>query len=96
MSQYKSAVRSQQGTSKSSPYHEKATQLHELFPDLPVDGKRWFTMSARTRLLTNFFFAFRFSELEILLSEVNGDVQLAAARITDGSFSFRVLNAFLH
>jgi hypothetical protein len=38
MSQYKSAVRPQQSISKSSPYREKATQLHELFPHLPVDG----------------------------------------------------------
>jgi len=52
MSQYKSTVRSQQGTSKSSPYHEKATQLHELFPDLPVDGKHGFALSATTRRLT--------------------------------------------
>jgi hypothetical protein len=90
MSQYKSTARSQQGTSKSSPYREKATQLHELFPDLPVDGRR-FAVSAR-----RVFHIFNFTELEILLTEVNGDVQLAATRVTDGSFSFHVLIAFLH
>ncbi|KAF9460449.1 hypothetical protein BDZ94DRAFT_1299874 [Collybia nuda] len=62
MSQYKSAIRTQQppDAQDNSKYRSKARQLQELFPTWSND------------------------DLQSLLAEVGGDVQIAATRITDG------------
>jgi hypothetical protein len=45
-------------------------------------------ISLPLRIFSHFTLFSKLTELEMLLTEVNGDVQLAAARIADGSSTF--------
>ena len=85
MSQYKSAIRAQQSPDNADTfkYRLQARQLQELFPTWSNDGLffRW------TYLGASHVFPLK-KDLQSILTEVSGDVELAATRISDGtSFS---------
>jgi hypothetical protein len=81
MSQYKSAIRAQQSPDNADTfkYRSQARQLQELFPTWSNDGLFFHPQSQAS--LTSLFFQ---KDLQSLLTEVAGDVQLAATRISDG------------
>ena len=85
MSQYKSAIRPQQSpdTHDSSKYHSQSRQLQELFPHWSNDGQ--FFLSTFPHSSHHFSFLI---DLQSLLTEVGGDVQIAATRISDGTSAF--------
>ena len=81
-SQYKSAIRAQppQEQHSNSKYSEQARQLQEFFPLWKNDGP--FFSSFFHNFIAN---SFILSDLQSLLVEVSGDIELAAARISDGT-----------
>ena len=79
MSQYKSAIRAQPPQELSnSKYAEQARQLQEFFPLWKNDGL--FLQSYYHSSTCSFL-----SDIQSLLFDVSGDVELAAARISDGT-----------
>lgn len=85
MSQYKSAIRAQppQEQLSNSKYAEQARQLQEFFPLWKNDGLFFTILLPST---CSFL-----SDIQSLLVEVSGDVELAAARISDGILSLHSL-----
>jgi hypothetical protein len=83
MSQYKSAIRAQQSPDNAdiSKYRSQARQLQELFPHWSNDGQFSFEQAQPT---SHHFPLLK--DLQSLLTEVGGDVQLAATRISDGMY----------
>ena len=83
MSSYKSSLSraKQQPTSESndSKYRQQAQQLQELFPTWSNEGPIS-KVIGMTPILT-----FHLPDLQTLLAEVSGDVQVAATRISEGA-----------
>jgi hypothetical protein len=79
MSQHKTTIRSQpqQASLDALKYPPKARQLQELFPTWSIAGQHFYLSYLRICSLP-------FSDLETLLNELNGDLELAATRISDG------------
>jgi len=78
--QYKSAHRTQTAsdTPDSFKYRKECKQLQELFPTWTNDGV---STSPTPTCMWSYSVS---TDLQTLLVEVSGDVQLAATRITDG------------
>lgn len=85
MSQYKSAIRAQQSPDDpdTSKYRSQARQLEELFPAWSIEGL--FFHPTNTGTFDGFSLL---KDLQSLLTEVGGDIELAATRITDGMSRF--------
>jgi hypothetical protein len=77
-SSYKlAALKSQVPSNNTEKFRVQAQQLQELFPAWSSDGNLRF-LYCHARLLQLFL------DLHSLLTEVGGDVELAATRITEG------------
>jgi len=76
---HKTTIRSQpqQASLDASKYPPKARQLQELFPTWSIAGQHFYLSYLRVCSLP-------LSDLETLLNELNGDLELAATRISDG------------
>ena len=88
MSSYKSSLsRAKQQPSADptdSMYRQQAQQLQELFPTWSNEGRLPSSLSRLALILSSQL------DLQTLLAEVSGDVQVAATRITEGT----VLSSF--
>lgn len=80
MSSYKAAIRPQQPDSDDKKYAPQVRQLRELFPDYSELGQSPFFNRCTASSPS-------IPDLYALLVDVNGDIQTAATRITDGELS---------
>lgn len=81
MSSYKASLSRPQANKDSteSKYRQQAQQLQELFPTWSQEGM-W-SISANDRVLTSQ----ERVDLQTILTEVSGDVEVAATRISEGT-----------
>ena len=85
MSSYKHAIRAQHtnGAPDAPRFRAEARTLQELFPAWPNDGTYSFVLVQAPHDTDRVADGWR-TDLLVLLNEVNGDVQLAATKISDG------------